>query len=124
MKPMITALVFLGMTNGLLAQGDLPKALTAAKRAYIVNAGAYDGAKDDVTQALKEWGRFTVVDSAALSDITITMGKPIPFEGMPMTITDSKNQSHLWRAAHKNFTGNRDRARALVQRLRDRLEGR
>ena len=129
MKTVITALVLCGMTSGLLAQQEVPKALIAAKKVYVVNASS-DGAKDEVkdelkdevTKALISWGRFTIVDNSALSDITITMGKPMPFKGMPMTITDSKSGKQLWQTAHKNIWGWPTTARTLVSTLRSYLE--
>ena len=89
---LIIALVF-GVA-GLHAQFPrLPKALMTAKTAYVVNSGAYADAKKDCTAELAKWGRFKVVDSESSSDITISLSKPRPFEGLPMTVYDSKTDA-------------------------------
>ncbi len=76
LKALITVLVVCGMASGLSAQEysgeSVPKTLRTAKTVYIVNNGAYHGyagAVDALTNELLQWGRFTVVDSVAASDI-------------------------------------------------------
>jgi hypothetical protein len=105
----------------------LPKALLTAKTVYVLNEGAYPAARDDVVKELVSWGRFKVVNSAELSDITITINRPRAFEGMPITITDSKTKAQLWYAARKNIwryrpgQGGPNSSVAIVQRLRERF---
>jgi hypothetical protein len=122
----ITALVFCGAAS-LCAQA-IPKALLTAKTVYVVNEGAYPDARNDVAKELLRWGRFKVVNTAESSDLTITINRPRAFEGMPLTITDSKTKAQLWYAAQKNLwgylpgQGRLESSAALVRRLRERLE--
>jgi hypothetical protein len=120
MKTLITALVFCG-TASLYAQAPIPKALMEAKTAYLVNGGTSQGMMDNVAKELTKWGRFTLVDNGAASDITITLGGLIPMKGRSMTITDSKNKSQLWTAWQgRGFTNKV--STDLVKKLRKLLE--
>lgn len=122
MKTLITALVFCGTTN-LYAQAPIPKALMEAKTAYLVNDGAAQDMMDDLAKELTKWGRFTLVDSAEASDVTIRFGFVV-IKGWTMTITNTRDESPLWSGAQRRGIGFKNNASAdLVKRLRNLLEG-
>ena len=98
MKPLLMAVVLsLPLTALTLAQTLTPgEQLSAARTAFLVNAGAGAGTFDDLTKALQQWGRFTLVSDAAQSDITITLGGLRVGRGWPLTITKTESHAVLW----------------------------
>jgi len=53
----------------------LPKTVFAAKTVAIVNNTHNDAVTEGAIEALKRWGKFTVVDDSDLADITLTFDK-------------------------------------------------
>jgi hypothetical protein len=107
LRRFVIAFMLLAATGVSLAQAPIPRALTEAKTAYLVNPGARQGTFNDLADALKDWGRFTLVDDAAASDIMITIGVLMPFKGWPMTITKTGDSTQLWSdRAKKGLTKN------------------
>ena len=100
----------------------MPRALVDAKTAFLVNDGAGQGTYDDLANAITKWGRFTLVDDPANSDITITLGGLNIFKGWPMTITRTGNPTLLWTDEQKKGL-TKNVADSLIKKLRGRLEG-
>ena len=73
MKMMIAALAFCA-TASLYAQAPVPKALVEAKTVYLISEGASQNLTNDFASEMVKWGRFTLVDTQAASDITIALG--------------------------------------------------
>jgi hypothetical protein len=62
-RALLTVVVLsFAVTQSILAQAPVPRALTDARTAYLVNAGAGQGTFDDLAKALQKWGRFTLVE--------------------------------------------------------------
>lgn len=105
------------------AQAPIPKALTEAKTAYLVNDGAGQGTFDDLATELQKWGRFTLVDDPAGADITITLGGLKAFKGWPITITRTSDKTSLWTDKQKKQMFGKNVAQQLVKSLREHIEG-
>lgn len=125
MKTLITGFLCVAMCGTVAGQPELSKVLLTAKTVYV--GGTLPEVGDYVVKELIQWGRFTVVKSGQPSNITIMVDKGKPFEGFPLTVTDSKTQDRLWYAANKNRWGygdnaSRQLAQALVKRLRESIE--
>jgi hypothetical protein len=109
------------IATGIAAQAPIPRTLVEPKTAFLVNEGAGQGTYDDLANALRKWGRFTLVDDPDNADITITLGGLKAFKGWPMTITKTGSPTALWSdKAKKGLTKNV--ADSLVKKLRQRLE--
>jgi hypothetical protein len=65
--------VIAGQLAMLAAQAPIPKLLREAKRIYLVNAGTQPKVVDDVAKRLRDWGRFSLVDSRSDADIVIAV---------------------------------------------------
>lgn len=59
----------------------LPKPALAAKTVAIVNNTHNDAVSEGAVEALKRWGRFTIVDESDAADITLTFDKKSEHEG-------------------------------------------
>ncbi len=114
---------------GLQAQAVTPRAqLQAAQTAQLVNAGGNAGTFKDLTAAFQQWGRFTLVEDGAPSDITITLGGLHIGRGWPLTITGTATHAVLWTDRQKKELWSRASwggglAGAFVGHLREQLEG-
>jgi len=76
--PALLLAILIAAPARLPAQQDVkpfPKAALAAKTVAIVNNTHQDGVVDGATEALKRWGRFTVVDDPDSADITLVFDK-------------------------------------------------
>jgi hypothetical protein len=68
---LVAVVLSLVATRSSRAQTATPREqLEAAHTAFLVNAGAGAGTFEDLTRALQQWGRFTLVEDVAQSDIT------------------------------------------------------
>jgi hypothetical protein len=59
----------------------LPKEVFAAKTVAIVNNTHNEAVEQGAVDALKRWGRFTVIDDSDLADITLTFDKRSEHDG-------------------------------------------
>lgn len=100
------------------AQAPTPKALIDAKTAYLVNDGAEQDTFDGLARELRAWGRWTLVDDQAASDVTVTLGGFVAFKGWRFTVTDTKTKAPLWSAREKA----RHIEHVFVRDLRKRVE--
>ena len=80
MKPSLLCVVLsaISIVSPSLAQLNVkpfPKAALVAKTVAIVNNTHQDGIVDGATDALKRWGKFTVVDDPDSADITLVFEK-------------------------------------------------
>lgn len=110
------------MSTAPAAQAPIPKALAEAKTVYLFSDGASDNLVNDFAAEMVKWGRFTLVDTQAASDITIALGGLNRSRGWTMAITDSHDKSPLWTTAQKRAMRSKV-STDLVKKLRARLEG-
>ncbi len=78
------SLLFAGLMGSAGAQMNvkpLPKPALAAKTVAIVNNTHNDALSEGAIEALKRWGRFTIVDDSDAADITLTFDKKSEHEG-------------------------------------------
>lgn len=106
-----------------MAQAPIPRALLAAKTAYMVNEGASQKHFDGLANELKKWGRWTLVDDQSAADITITLRGLAAYRGWPMIITDTQTHAQLWSDRQKNPNFWTGAEVPLVRHLREALEG-
>ena len=59
----------------------LPKEALSAKTVAIVNNTHNDGVSEGAVEALKRWGKFTIVDDSDAADVTLTFEKKSEHEG-------------------------------------------
>lgn len=59
----------------------LPKPALVAKTVAIINNTHNDAVSEGAVEALKRWGRFTIVDESDAADITLTFDKKSEHEG-------------------------------------------
>jgi hypothetical protein len=59
----------------------LPKPAFAAKTVVILNNTHNEAVEQGAVEALKRWGKFTVIDDPDLADITLTFDKKSDHEG-------------------------------------------
>jgi len=59
----------------------LPKEVSAAKTVAIINNTHNDAVEQGALEALKRWGKLTVVDDSDAADITLTFDKKAEHEG-------------------------------------------
>jgi hypothetical protein len=118
----LLVVVVVSLGAAVQAQAPTPRALVDAKTAFLVNEGAGQGTFDDLANALRKWGRFTLVDDPANADITIALGGLKAFKGWPMTITKTGDPTVLWTDKQKKGL-TKNVADSLVKSLRERLEG-
>ena len=80
---LLSALSFasLGSAGAQINVKPLPKPALAAKTIAIVNNTHNDAVEEGAIDALKRWGRFTIVDDADSADITLTFDKKGEHEG-------------------------------------------
>jgi hypothetical protein len=71
----------LGLAGAQLNVRPLPKPALAAKTVAIVNNTHNDAVEEGAVEALKRWGRFTIVDDSDAADITLTFDKKSEHEG-------------------------------------------
>ncbi len=63
--------------------------LTAAKTAFVRNAGGSDIPYHAIFSGIEGWGRFTLVDSAEKADIIIEVSSPTDWGGASISTTTS-----------------------------------
>ncbi len=61
--------------------GPLPKPAFEARTVAIVNNTHNDAVSEGAVEALKRWGRLTIVDDSDTADITLTFDKKSEHEG-------------------------------------------
>ena len=93
MKNLILAvgLAFSAAVGTLVAQIDirpLPKPALAAKTVAVINNTHTDAVSEGALEALKRWGRLTVVDNSDAADITLVFDKKSQHEGTSTQKTD------------------------------------
>ncbi|RXH58016.1 hypothetical protein [Granulicella sibirica] len=66
----------------------LPKPVFTAKTVIIFNNTHNEAVEQGATEALKRWGKLTVVDDPDLADITLTFDKKSAHEGTSSQKTD------------------------------------
>jgi hypothetical protein len=122
-------------------RAPLPDKLFAAKNVYIENRTGFQEAADHCYEALKKWGRFTVVNDKAQADlvfvltgghenagaVAIPSGSSVLVTDVRRSITallvvDAASGDTLWQDTMHAPHGSR--AGSLVDELRKRLEER
>ena len=81
---LLLALCFACVTGSASSQMNVrpfPKAAMTAKTVAIVNDTHNDAVSDGAVEALKRWGRFTIVDDSDAADIVLTFDKKSEHEG-------------------------------------------
>ena len=86
MKRLIAALSLIATLSlaSALGQSDsfpFPKPVFAAKTVIVFNETHNEAVEQGATEALKRWGKFTVVDDPDQADITLTFDKKSEHEG-------------------------------------------
>ncbi len=85
MKRFAKMVLFLAMPLGAaLGQSSVrpfPKAVFVARTVAIINNTHNEAVEQGAIDALKRWGKLTVVDDADLADITLTFDKKSEHEG-------------------------------------------
>jgi hypothetical protein len=85
MRRLVGTLLFsVTIVGSVLAQRTvrpLPKEVYAAKTVAIVNNTHNMAVAEGAAEALKRWGKFTVIDDSDLADITLTFDKKGEHEG-------------------------------------------
>lgn len=71
----------LGVANAQVNVRPFPKPALAAKTVAIVNSTHNDAVSEGAVDALKRWGKFTIVDDSDAADITLTFEKKSEHEG-------------------------------------------
>src|ERR1700686_2346173 len=78
-RRLLAALLFsamgLGAMWGQRSIWPFPRAALAARTVAIVNNTHNEAVEQGAEEALRRWGRFTVVDDAGTADITLTFDK-------------------------------------------------
>ncbi len=102
------AAVVPGKTRTDIPLAPLPAKVLTAKKIFVVNVCQDDLAYDAVYAALKNWGRFEMVDSAEASDLIFEVGtviyptrvhvnnRAVLDEQILLTILDSASKGPLW----------------------------
>ncbi len=70
-----------GLADAQVNVRPLPKPALTAKTVAIVNNTHNDAVEEGAMEALKRWGRFTIVDDSEAADITLTFDKKSEHEG-------------------------------------------
>src|ERR1017187_10501208 len=96
MKRLTLTAVLLLVSTTLLAQAPIPRALKDAKTVYLINDGAKKDLFNDLAIELQKWGRWTLVDDVADSDLTLTIGGLKMYRGWPITIVVSHDKTPLY----------------------------
>jgi hypothetical protein len=78
---LIAAMLSLSSAIGQGNKLPLPKAVFSAKTVVILNETHNDAVEQGALEALKRWGKFTVVDDPDQADITLTFSKKSDHEG-------------------------------------------
>jgi hypothetical protein len=77
----LSSAVLLGTCAAQRSIQPLPKEMFAAKTVAIVNNTHNEAVEQGAVDAVKRWGRFTVIDDADLADITLTFDKRSEHDG-------------------------------------------
>jgi hypothetical protein len=70
-----------GWTNAQMNAHPVPKPALEAKTVAVVNNTHNDAVTEGAIEALKRWGRFTIVDDSDAADLTLTFDKKSEHEG-------------------------------------------
>jgi hypothetical protein len=77
----IFSAVLAGSAFGQRVVRPLPKAVFAAKTVVILNNTHNEAVEQGALEALKRWGRVTVIDDADAADVVLTFDKKSEHEG-------------------------------------------
>jgi hypothetical protein len=77
----LSFVVLIGSSVAQRSIQPLPKEVFAAKTVAIVNNTHNEAVEQGAVDALKRWGRFTVIDDSDLADITLTFNKRSEHDG-------------------------------------------
>jgi hypothetical protein len=83
-RPLLLVLFIVSLAGAAYAQKaitPIPKEALAAKTVAIVNNTHNEAVTDGAIEALKRWGRFTVVDDSDIADLTLTFDKKSEHDG-------------------------------------------
>jgi hypothetical protein len=75
------------------ASSALPKSLASAKTVAVLNDTHVDAVAQGAVDALKAWGRFTVVDDPDNADLTLRFDKSKDHEGRDSQTPDSDGKT-------------------------------
>jgi hypothetical protein len=77
----LSSAVLMGTCAAQRSIQPLPKEVFAARTVAIVNNTHNEAVEQSAVDALKRWGRFTVIDDSDLADITLTFDKRSEHDG-------------------------------------------
>jgi hypothetical protein len=77
----LSSVVLIGSGAAQRSIPPLPKEVLTAKTVAIVNNTHNEAVEQGAVDALKRWGRFTVIDDSDLADITLTFDKRSEHDG-------------------------------------------
>jgi hypothetical protein len=77
----LSSAVLVGTVAAQRSIQPLPKEVFAARTVAIVNNTHNEAVEQGALDALKRWGRFTVIDDSDLADITLTFDKRSEHDG-------------------------------------------
>jgi hypothetical protein len=97
-REMLTVVVLATLLCGPAAQAQapVPAALKEAKTVFFVNESGSQDTFDQLAKRFQKWGRFTLVDAAEKSDITLTLEASSFRHGWPVRITKTGTATALW----------------------------
>jgi hypothetical protein len=78
---LLSSAVLVGTAAAQRSIQPLPEEVFAAKTVAIVNNTHNEAVEQDAMDALKRWGRLTVIDDADVADITLTFDKRNEHDG-------------------------------------------
>jgi hypothetical protein len=119
------AILFLsvGVAFSVVQEAPLPKTLLEAKTAMLVNEGVHRKTFDALYRAMKEWGRFRIVQEAKEADVIVSISVSSGLDRKFQLLIAESNSSTTLGADETNdwITASRP-AKKLVSNLRQRLK--
>jgi hypothetical protein len=88
----LSSVVLIGSAAAQRSIQPLPKAVLTAKTVAIVNNTHNEAVEQGAVDALKRWGRFTIVDDPDLADITLTFDKRSEHDGSSSQTTGDEGK--------------------------------
>ena len=108
----------------------LPETLLTAKTAFVYNDGATDKDFDKLCNALKEWGRFKLVQDRGMADIVIELTlmkrqygwglNSMYYENNRIRIIKARDNRLLW--IDETQSGNSRNPQTLISYLKKKME--